>query len=300
VLAAAALACVVLAGPGCATSLAAPGPERSVAGAGAFPGPATTGVPVGRWSLPYLGPCTITDDGTVIDGRDVHCDLVVRADRVIISSSRVQGRVLLDTDVPGSDRWSYTLVDSEVDAGVVQLPAVSYGNMTVIRSNVHGGATSVQCGEHARSCVVRDSWLHGQRIPDDADWHLGGFLSNGGTNVELTHNSIVCDARPSAVDGGCTGDINLLGDFAPVSHVTIQGNLLGANTGSSYCTYGGDARSKPFPRADHIVYRDNVFERGTNKQCGAYGPVTGFNPTGPGNEWTNNRWDQGGLVRPEN
>ncbi|HEY6594996.1 MAG TPA: hypothetical protein VI011_12990, partial [Asanoa sp.] len=167
-------------------------------------------------------------------------------------------------------------------------------------SNIYGGETSVQCGEKAISCTVDDSWLHGQNIPEDANWHLGGFLSNGGHNIRIRHNTIVCDAAPTQNDGGCTGDLNLFGDFAVVSDVVIDDNYLGANTGSSYCLYAGDTASKPFPRADHIVIRNNVFERGTNGKCGAYGPVAGFNRHGTGNVWTNNRWEGGGAVAPEN
>lgn len=263
-----------------------------------FPDGPNTGVPGGTVLSSYTGPCVISADNTVIDSKTVGCTLDVRAAGVIIKNSRINGRVSLDSDAAGSSRWSYTLQDSEVDAGLVQMPAVSDGNMTVLRSEVQGGVTAVRCGEHAVSCTVRDSWLHGQRIPQNADWHLGGFLSNGGTNVLLQHNTIICDAQPTSVDGGCTGDINLFGDFAVVSHVTIENNLLGANTGSAYCTFGGNVSSKPYPRADHVVYRDNVFERGSNGKCAAYGPVTGFNVSGPGNEWTNNTWTDGTQVQP--
>ncbi|OJY44378.1 hypothetical protein [Pseudonocardia sp. 73-21] len=240
----------------------------------------------------------ITQDSTVIDSSLVTCDLVIFAAKVVISRSKIMGQVVLDTDRPGSQRWSATLVDSEVDAGVVHEAAVSSGNMTILRADIQGGQTSVQCGELAVFCTVRDSWLHGQQIPAGADWHLGGFLSNGGRNIELTHNTVHCEPQPTGKDGGCTGDINLLGDFAPVSHVTITGNLLAANVGNSYCTYGGDASSKKFPHADNVVYRDNVFERGTNGMCGGYGPVSSFNDRGPGNLWVNNTWDDGQPVVP--
>lgn len=280
--------------PPVALAPVAPGP------ASAFPGPDDTGVPSGTELTDYTGPCSIMKDGTVIDAQRVNCSLVIFAKDVVISRSRILGQVVLDTDRPGSSSWSATLVDSEVDAGMVHVAAVSAGNMTILRADIQGGQTSVQCGELAVFCTVRDSWLHGQRMPPDADWHLGGFLSNGGTNVELTHNTVICEPLPSTVGGGCTGDINLLGDFAVVSHVTIVGNLLGANVGNSYCTYGGDAASKKFPHGNNIVYRDNVFERGTNGKCGGYGPVSSFNTNGPGNVWLNNTWDDGTPVIPAN
>jgi hypothetical protein len=285
-------------GSGDAASPSPPPPPTAARAVAGFPDASNTGVPPGTELSDYTGPCLITAKGTVIDSKTVNCNLAVMAADVMISRSKINGQVVLDTDRPAAKDWSMTLQDSEVDAGVVQLAAVSTGNMTVLRSNIHGGQTSVQCGELATYCIVRDSWLHGQQIPDGADWHLGGFLSNGGRNVELTHNRVICEPMPTGRDGGCTGDINLLGDFAPVSHVKITRNLLEASLGNSYCTYGGDAASKKFPHADNVVYRDNVFERGTNGQCGNYGPVSSFNSQGPGNVWENNRWDDGGLVTP--
>jgi hypothetical protein len=265
---------------------------------GGRPDGSNTGVPKGTSLSDYHGPCTITRAGTTIDAKKISCDIVVRAADVTIKRSKINGVVLLDSDVPGSDRWSYTLADSEVDAGVQEHPAVSYGNMTVLRSNIYGGITSVQCGEKAITCTVEDSWLHGQQIKPGTDWHLGGFLSNGGHNIRIRHNTIVCDT-PVTPDGqGCTGDLNLLGDFAVISDVVIDDNFLGANTGSSFCFYGGDAASKPFPHANKVVVTDNVFERGKNGKCADYGPVSSYNVDGPGNVWHNNKWSNGGNVTP--
>jgi hypothetical protein len=135
-------------------------------------------------------------------------------------------------------------------------------------------------------------------MPNGVDWHLGGFQSNGGTNIQLVHNTVVCDHPVNDVGGGCTGDINLIPDFATVSHVTLDRNFLGANIDGSYCTYGGEKSTTPYPHADHVVYTGNVFQRGVNGKCGAYGPVTGFDVDGVGNQWTNNVWEDGTSVPP--
>jgi len=268
---------------------------------GPWPNASNTGVPAGTKLTTYTGSCTITTAKTVIDSKTVNCNsLQIRAAQVTIRRSKINGAVGLDTDISGSDKWSYTLIDSEVDAGVRQYPAVSYGNMTIIRANIYGGETSVQCGERALTCTVQDSWLHGQRIPSDANWHLGGFLSNGGHTIRIRHNTIVCDTPANALGEGCTGDLNLFGDFAVVSDVVIDSNYLGANTSSSYCLYAGDAASKPYPRADHVSVTNNVFQRGTNRKCAAYGPVSGFNANGAGNVWANNTWEDSGSVAGEN
>jgi hypothetical protein len=266
-----------------------------------FPGATNTGVPAGTTLTPYTGPCTITVANTVIDARTVDCDLDIRAAGVVISRSSINGNVSLDTDQAAAVNWSYTLADSEVDGGERQIYAVGYGNMTVLRSDIHGGQASVQCGEKAVSCTVRDSWLHGQALPADAQWHLDGFKSDGGGPIVLRHNTIACDHPPSTTndEGGCTGDIGLLPDFAAISNAQVENNYLAAGVDVfSYCAYGGDSASKPYPHADHVVFKDNVFARGGNGRCGTYGPVTDFNVDGTGNQWINNTWDDGGEVPP--
>lgn len=265
-----------------------------------WPGPTNTGIPAGTILTDYTGACLITTAGTVIDAKTVNCDLVIHAANVTIKNTKVNGLVFSDVDLPDGRTWSFTLQDSEVDGGPVQRAVVSDGNLTVLRSNIYGGETGVHCSENATSCVVQDSWLHGQFLPPDEPWHLGGFQSNGGTNVVLSHNTIICDHAANALGEGCTGDLNLIPDFAPVSHMTIENNFLGANIDGSYCTYGGEKSTSPYPHADHVVYRNNVFERGVNRQCGAFGPVTDFDVSGTGNEWTNNTWqDDGSPVLPE-
>jgi hypothetical protein len=264
-----------------------------------WPGPTNVGVPAGTTLTDYTGSCTIATPNTVIDSKAVNCNLLIRAANVRILKSKVNGNVILDVDLPGSSAWSFTLQDSEVDGGQIQLSAVGWGNLTVLRSNIHGGQTSVQCEENSVSCVVQDSYLHGQYIPPGEPWHLGGFLSDGGQRITLRHNFVVCDQPVNSVGEGCTGDINLIPNFAPIKGALIEHNLFGANIGSSYCTYGGEKSTSATPNSFDVVYKDNVFQRGLNGKCAAFGPVTDFQVRNSGNQWTNNRWDNGVAINPD-
>jgi hypothetical protein len=280
--------------PSARPSTSTPSSRGSTAG---FPGPGNTGVPPGTKLSAYRGSCTITANNTVIDRKTVDCDLEIKAQGVTIRRSKVNGHI----DSVEESPYSFVLEDSEVDAGLRPQAAVGTTNMTIERADIHGGVTSVYCWAN---CTIRDTWLHGQRLPDGADWHLGGFLANddgtaGRTNATLVHNTIVCDAAPNSADGGCSGDVNLFGDFGRISHVTVDNNLLGANTGIAYCLYGGTSAGKPYGgEAEHIVVVNNTFQRGTNGKCGDYGPVTGFDSGRPGNRWASNVWDKGGRVGP--
>jgi hypothetical protein len=269
-----------------------------------WPNGSNTGVPAGTVLSPYSGSCTITTAATVIDSKSITCPngLLIRAADVTITKSKVNGSIVVDTDVNRS--WSLTLTDSEVAGYNGDLPAIYNGNVTLLRDNIHGGHNGLECQEHSSHCSLKDSWIHDQWQATTGDTHLGGILVLGnqvactgpnGVCAELVHNTVVCDAPANVDGGGCTGDINLLPHYGPLPGALIQDNYLGANTGASFCTYGGDGMEYP---ASHIVYSGNVFARGTNRQCAAYGPVTEFDPSGAGNVWTGNTYSDGTTVGP--
>lgn len=284
------------AGPSATASAATATRPSAVAPAppvqGGYPGPNNTGVPGGVTLTDYTGPCTITKANTVIDKKSVNCRLDINAKNVVIKRSRVNSQV--DAD----DGATVRIEDSEVNGGRAQVAAVGFANVTILRSNIHGGHTSVAC---YANCLVQDSWLHGQYLASGADWHLNGLLSNGGSNVKLIHNTVSCDAQENSAGGGCTGNIAIFGDFSPVTDFTFDRNLFVANIEMPYCIYGGyDERSlKPHgPDAKRIIFTNNVFQRGTNKKCAYYGSNTSFNPRADGNVWSNNVWDDGTKLDP--
>jgi hypothetical protein len=291
---------------------------------GCWPGPQTTGVPAGTTLTAYTGPMTITTDNTVIDSKNITGDLVIQAKNVTVSKSKItNGEILLDEDtMPNNTAWSATVIDSEVDAGGPKhindstpctsqetnavcnaRSAVSTANFTVLRSNIHGGQTAVQCDmdNHGTICDVEDSWLHGQLNGAQSDaipWHLGGSLSDGmnpTSSYKFVHNRAACDWPVNALEEGCTGDLNLISNFAPIHDVHVEKNFFVASNGLSYCTYGG---FKSYT-GSNIVYLNNVFQRndtssgGTTTKCGHYGAVTDFKFGWTGNLWLNNMWDDG-------
>jgi hypothetical protein len=275
-----------------------------------FPNASNTGVPAGTALSTYTGSCTITSAVT-IDSKTMNCSggVTVEAAGVVIKNSKINGRIVVDTDTNQS--WSLSLTDSEVNAdGIGGVSAITNGNVTILRADIHGGHNALQCEEHASICSMTDSWVHDQYLAAGSADHLGGVASFGSAVpckgpsasgvpacVELVHNSIVCDAAPTSQGGGCTGDINLLPQYGPLNGAIIKNNLLGGNPGSAYCTYGG--AGMPYP-ASHIIYMNNVFERGTNNNCADYGPVTNFDVSAPGNVWSGNVWDDGTPVRSPN
>lgn len=261
-----------------------------------YPGEDSTGVPSDVELVPYAGPCTLVETVVLsgVDATGVCPAIVVQAPDVVIEDSRVPR--VENTATQADASFSVEVVDSEVVAGAWIGGAVWGSNLTVRRVDVTGGQHSVHCGSH---CLVEDSWLHDQHNPDGEAAHNNAFITNGGTDMVVRHNTLHCTPTLNATGGGCTADVSLFGDFEPVTDVLVEDNLLKANDESiSYCAYGGDAPGKPFPEATGIVFRDNVFERGANGQCGVYGPVTSFNPASAGNVWEGNIWDDGTSLTP--
>lgn len=262
----------------------------------AHPDADTTGVPPGTELAPYAGPCTLVETVVLsaVDATGVCPAIVVQAPGVRIESSRVPRVESTATQVDPT--YSVEVVDSEVVAGEWIGGAVWGSNLTVRRTEVTGGQHSVHCGSR---CLVEDSWLHDQFNPDGEAAHNNAFISNGGTDMVVRHNTLHCTAELNATGGGCTADLSLFGDFEPISDVRIEDNLLKANDSSaSYCAYGGDAPGKPFPEATGVVFTGNVFERGANGTCGVYGPITSFKADAEGNLWRDNTWDDGTDLVP--
>jgi hypothetical protein len=274
--------------------------DNSVVHSG-FPGSNNTGVPVGK-RLPVRdrGIVVYADDATIEDVQ-VDGEVDIRAQDVTIKNTRINSLVYLDRDQPGGHNWYVTIEDTTIALGTVQRGAVTLGQTTVRRSNISGGQTSIIC---AADCQVYDSWLHGQKMPPDQPWHLGGFLSNGASNMTLTHNTISCDTPNNTAGGGCSGDLNLYGDFEAIQNVTIDGNLLTANQDAGYCLAAGYNAFKTYgPDANNVHVTNNVFEKGPTGFCAGFGAATDFKVSGvamPGGVWSGNVYDDGTVVDPPN
>ena len=272
---------------------------------GCWPGASTTGVPAGTVLTSYTGPCTITANNTVIDSKTVNCGLTIRASGVQITKSKINGSVSID-DQDGS--YSFAISDSEVDAGESNAStddgatAIGKGHFVATRVHTHGGIRGVWC---EYDCTLRDSWIHGQARDSGGQAHESGVRMGDGSN--LVHNSLLCDAPNVPPDAGCSADLTGYGDFAPIRNNNIEKNLFLASTGGA-CAYGGssgDDGSKPYGKqAANIVFKDNVFQRRSSIQasgkCGEYFPITDFDKSRPGNQWTNNRWDNGSTLASAN
>jgi hypothetical protein len=212
---------------------------------------------------------------------------------VTIKNSRIMGNI--DTSYAGQNHGPLVITDSELAIPTPNdntFAGLTQSNWYAWRINIHGARTNAQCDGY---CELHDSWLHDNYYLSPN--HLGGFLSNGnyGAPMVLDHNSLVCNlANPAAADGlaGCSGDINLFGDFSAITNVTVTNNILRSSDDASYCAYTGAGITKPYPVGTNLVWKNNVFERGANRKCASNGAVAGWDYNA-GNIWSGNTWDDG-------
>ena len=283
---------------GCSAPANTPGGSDGLGGC--FPGPDNTGVPAGTNLTPYAGPCTITVANTVIDSKVVNCDIDIRTTGVVIRNSEIHGSVGQPDGVSAAFRIEDSLIDGGDPYACINC-GVDGRNFTILRTEIRDTNRGAYC-QH--TCLIQNSWVHGTTLEPVAS----NLAHASGVRVEryatLIHNTLACDfTGPFAnTEMGCSADLTGYPDFAPIHHNTIDGNLFKASTELGFCAYGGGTAGKPYSNdplnATYVVFRNNVFQRGSQGKCGAYGAVTAFVTNKTGNVWQNNRWSDGASVTP--
>jgi hypothetical protein len=258
-------------------------------------------VPVGTQLTDYAGPQDITVGGTVIDGKLIKGLLTISARDVTVKNSKVLGMVVGGFMADNSSRpYSLTILDSTIDSkgsGLVgSFKSLDLSNVNAVRVDVSGANSGGECSD----CSILDSWIHSPYIERSSAQHMSGYRMDQRTII--THSTLECDFVPQVganAEQGCSADLTGYGDDQPVQDNTISKNLFMPAPGGAYCTYGGSSTGKPFSdQASHIVFTDNVFQRGPNGACALYGPVGDWDPSRPGNVWSGNTWADGSPLNP--
>jgi hypothetical protein len=268
-------------------------PTGTVATLAGWPNSGNTGVPAGVTLTTYSGPMRITQPNLVIDAKIINGTLTIATTGVQIKRSKVNGTVTNeDSQVAG--QTNFVLSDSEVAAPLTGVRGVTGGFFTVLRTEITGGNSGGWCSD----CTIQDSYIHGQYNTQGEGYHESGYRMDQRTR--LIHNAIACDAVEGPNDGGCSAALTGYGDFQPVVDNLVDSNLFLPSQHAAFCAYGGSSGGKPYSNQTRgIVFTNNVFSRGQNGKCAAYGAITDFNAGLPGNRWENNRWDDGTAVTPD-
>jgi hypothetical protein len=236
---------------------------------GGFPSAGSTGwVHTGVTLSPL--PCTsgqelnISRAGTVIDGRDINCNVLVTANNVTIKRSRVTAgdpfAIRQLDDISG-----LVVTDTQIIGKPGCAVGVGFSNWTGTRLDISGCADGV----HTEGNVtIADSWIHDLLHADGS--HNDGIQATGSSNVTIRHNRI---ENPKEQ----TSAILVGGENGAPSNWLIEANYL---DGGNYTIYLD-------PNGSNRVIRNNVFSRRY-----VYGPVNLAGQV----TFSGNTFDGGGAV----
>jgi hypothetical protein len=255
---------------------------------GELPTAATTGVPKSVTLKRYTGPMKITTPGSVLDGYLIDGVLEVRAPRVTIKNSRINGRI----DTGDQNAYPGTMIKRVEIVGPYArdgddggYSAVGYTGFTCDGCHVRGWGKGFALSEDV---VIKNSWVHDIVVhgnPAKGGSHNEAIISLGGDNFTIVNNRLDAGDAPNV-----SASLALYSQLAPITNVLVQRNLF---NGGGYCVYAGESASY---WASNTSFIDNVFGSRYNPRCGGYGPVTAYQP-GRGNVWKGNVFQDGSAVR---
>jgi hypothetical protein len=220
----------------------------------AYPDAGCTGVPAGTTLTPS-GTVTVSQAGTVIDGREITGAIVINAPNVTIRNTRIHSNAFRAIE---NNSTGLLVEDSEI----VNRPAagqnnchngIGWGNFTMRRVEISGCENGVDVGDG--NLVVEDSYIHdldteGPSYVWGNSPHTDGFQGTG-SNVIIRHNTIDPTADNSGADAGI-----IMGTNDPNSNFRIEDNWIDGR-GASYAIYA------PRQQTPGVIINRNKLHRGT-------------------------------------
>ena len=234
------------------------------------------------WHWDSRGWVSVDGDGAVLDGLDVQTNVDVTASNVTIKRSRIHfvgdgwGVSLRHTSnvtVEDSEIYSDSQPGTQMMVPLKDIYGDSMGTR-VLRNDMWNTSTAVQLD----AGLIQDNYIHD--LGDYPGNHINGTTSNGGTTLlEIRHNTVLNKYNQ-------TDAVSLFEDFGVQANRVIDGNLL---AGGGYTIYAGQ---NPGGQATYnIQVTNNRISRMYFPNGGYYGPAAAWNPTGSGNTWSGNIWD---------
>ncbi len=238
------------------------------------------------WHVDSSGDLVVTSNGAVLKGLDIPFSVDVQASGVTIQGCRIRtggdgfGIALRHTrnvTISHNEIFSPDAGADRLMVGIKDIYSDSAGTR-VLGNDIWHTSTGVQIYQG----LIQDNYIHsmGYKSGD----HLNGITSNGGISALLTirHNTVFNDHDQ-------TDAISLFEDFGVESNRVIDNNLV---AGGGYTIYGG--QNAGGPTSHDVTITNNRFSRLYFSNGGGYGPVAAFEPSGPGNVWSGNIWDDTG------
>lgn len=227
-----------------------------------FPTQRTVGVPEGTVLTAYVGPSTITTDGTTITDKTITGGLVIDAEDVTLRRCHISGTTggggtLVDTGNDPAAARSLLIEDCEIVQAEGSDTALGEVNITVRRSNLHGGRRVCHLFGNV---TIEDSILWGvdEAAPGDHQ-----SVARFGQDSNLIRCTLigdpfsVFDSTPPRDDGNLSAAVTGYGDFLTIQNCNLT-NCFIEWVRASYAVYGGYNVSKAFPNGNAMEYTNNI------------------------------------------
>lgn len=239
------------------------------------------------WAWDSRGWLAVNTDGAVVENLIVSGPIDVSGTNVTIRNNR---------SLVTGDNWAIalrhtvnaTVANNEIGVQGATRLAVGikdiYGDATdskILRNNILNVDTGIQISQG----LIEGNYIHDMGLQSGD--HINGVTSNGST-AQLTIRANTILNRFDQTDA-----IGLFQDFGIEANRLITGNLL---AGGGYTIYGG--ANERFGKTYNIKVTNNRISNTYYPNGGSYGPVAYYDPTGTGNQWTGNIWDQDGSPVP--
>lgn len=252
---------------------------RSFGAPAEFPDETTTGVPTGVTLTP-TDQRTITEDGTVIDGRHLTGRVVVEANDVIIRNSLVETSTNLYAIHVTSGTTGTLIENVEVDnLGGAGIGIFMQGSGTVRRANIHSNDDGIRI--QADNVTIEDSYIHDlQRKPGG---HHDTIQIRRGDNITIQRNNLQAYVESTNDPMNSALQIGSLAGSDRITNLRVIGNLM--NGGNHTINGGGRGEVASALYAHNRFGRDQRFSVQASLQNSV---------------WDNsNVWDDTGMpVRP--
>ncbi|GAA1996912.1 hypothetical protein JL107_12825 [Nakamurella flavida] len=256
------------------------------------PDAGNTGVPVGTRLSRYDGPLTITQDGTVIDGKEVYGDLRIQARNVVIRNSYLHcGSDVTPTnsgciDANHANVFNLTIDRNTIDPdrpsytrdGIVGHEFTARGNH-ILHTNDGIGIFNRPGGSSAANVRVEGNYIHDLTHWNDSPYHTDGTHNDGievqgGENIAIVGNTII----GSAVAGDGLGVFGLhagsaiivVQNVTPVKNLVIEKNWLD-DAQNTVCIQQGKFATVELTMQDNQFGRNQyVYSRNSTYQIRIY------------------------------
>jgi hypothetical protein len=220
---------------------------------GSFPDASTTGIRGAGLSYsdltPVSGGLKVSDNGAIIDKKDIRGAVVINADNVTLKRSRIRGSGTIANLIMNNGSnfiIEYCEVEGLTD-GVGN--GIGRSNFTARYCDIHRVGDGAKINGNA---TVEHCYVHDLR-----KWQLqSGTTHNDCLQATRGSNIVVRNNRLHGIWQNSTSCIKITAEKGPVSNATIEGNYL---AGGGYCVYV--TKKDPYSCPLGVKLLNNTFQK---------------------------------------